>query len=225
MADLADREPAGASPTTVAPAAAGAGVEFADEPSAVVLEEQRAGLRALGSWSRSRADLSHEWLPEATVDPTRVMMLGLQVVAEAVIAAEAECHRILVAAERDAAEIVERAHDEVAGLTPWRDGDAVVDESEPLPAVENTAPDLPPPTFPPPTFPPPTVSPPAFEPAAGPPMTVDNGWRPEEAGADFFASGGSDSDDRWNFLDDENLVGAGPLVRRLLRRPTGWREE
>jgi hypothetical protein len=192
------------------------------DPIKVVIEEQRAALRALELRTRRRAPLFFPGLPATSSDQARLVALGVRVLGEAAGKAEVECHRILLAAELQAAEIVNQAHQDVANLTDWieaggHDGEHPTtaestvrhethDHLEVPHFDEHTVPD-----------------------EAGAPDEVgtpDALWSSEdEMGADFFASFAEDSTDRWSFMDDDNLVGVGPaLVRRLLRRPSLPRE-
>jgi hypothetical protein len=193
------------------------------DPIKVVIEEQRAALRALELRTRRRAPLFFPGLPATSSDQARLVALGVRVLGEAAGKAEVECHRILLAAELQAAEIVNQAHQDVASLTDWieagvHDGERPIaaestvrlESHDPLkvpPFDEHTVPD-----------------------AAGASDAVgtpDALWSSEdEMGADFFASFAEDDTDRWSFMDDDNLVGVGPaLVRRLLRRPSLPREQ
>jgi hypothetical protein len=164
------------------------------DPGLVVLQEQRAALQVLGLWNGDSFRMAKPAVALAGIERSRLMTLAFRVLADAAVAAEAECQRILEAAEAQSAEIVKNAHDDVARLTDW------LVASTRGPAVLPPAPEV--------------------TPADLAPSQEGEIGHDETVGAEFFASFASDSADRWRFLEDDVLVGPGPaLVRRLLRRP------
>ena len=154
-----------------------------------MLQEQRRALRVLNLRTRCRTAGPPTGSAQSPADRSRLVDLAIRVLAEAGATCEATCHRLLTAAQREAAEITAHAH-----------GGALVDGSR-SPAAALTAPVAPRPV------------------TAQVPDLSEAALSDDDFGAEFFASFASDGTDPWAFMNEGELVGVGSaLVRRLLGR-------
>jgi hypothetical protein len=164
-------------------------------PAAVVLEEQRAALAAIGAKVRTqgRSDL-----PISMRGRSLLIGLAIDVLAHAAVATVDQCRTIVAAAEAQAAGIVAKARDDVDRLTSWLD--------EPGPATEEVWGDSP--------------SDDLVMPLPSPPPLPASGFTDpdSEAGNEFFGPDATSNDDPWSFMDDDDLVGVGPSILKLVRR-------
>ena len=182
------------------------------DPAQVVMNEQRYGLLALG---RLRPGTRRGQLPERQVsilDRARLIHLAMNVLSMAAAEAESECRRIVLAAEALAAELVREARNDVGQISTWLDAGAAAEGpviERPLPLSPTTDAGFPTPV----TELQPDVAP-------SPPELADAASSAEN---DFFDSFHTPDEDRWGFMFDDELVGVGATLRRVLRRPTSPR--
>jgi hypothetical protein len=188
----------------------------------VVLDEQRAAVRTLKGRCKPYGRATPTDRPATAGDRARLMALGIELLAHAAHSTEADCRRIIGAAETHAASIVQAARDDVKRLPGWLASDHGAAIADPPPS--------------PPTPPPAAVvtvrladrRPPEPRGLA----TGSDGTNVADLGSGtclgdkFFDSPPMADEDPWGFMDDDNLVGVGPaLLRRVLRRPAGPRPQ
>jgi hypothetical protein len=167
-------------------------------PSEVVLGEQLAALKTLGRTGRTSSASN---LPISMRGRSRLVELAIELLAHAAQAAEAECRAIVQAAETQGAAIVQKAHEDVDRISTWLDAESgaptleTAAESEDQPAA---------------------VAPPAVAAQLQEPSPFAD---PDSAAGNQFFDSPSDSDlDPWGFMDDDDLVGVGPSIMKLVRR-------
>jgi hypothetical protein len=178
------------------------------------MNEQRYGLLALGRLhpGTRRGQLAEQQV--SILDWARLIHLAMNVLSMAAAEAESECRRIVLAAEALAAELVREARSDVGQISTWLDAGAAtggpVSERPPMPVSNTTDAGF---------------STPVTElrrPDTGPssPERADAASSAED---DFFDSFHTPDEDRWGFMFDDELVGVGATLRRVLRRPTSPR--
>lgn len=193
------------------------------QPAAVVLREQVAALKELTPEQPPTAI----GLPISTRDRSRLIDLAMRVLSQAALETEAQCRRIVASAESRAAEIVDEARVEVERITSWLEEDQAPVASEGVPTIEgreyawpernaadatgaaDAANAVEPAS--------PRISPMAAR-APGEMLDPDS-----DVANDFFGSTPTSDDDAWSFLD-EDLVGVGPTLMKLVRRRPPTRE-
>ena len=182
------------------------------DPDRVILDQQLVAVARLTARSRNLLRPGGTAsLPAAR--RTLLLRLGVEVVMQAISSTRAECQQLLTTAQRNAATIVREATEDVALLTSWLQQPAAPVEGTNDPTSDrlggNVAEVVPmPPTLC-------ATTPSMTVPARIPPVAPS---APEAELLDVFFDAPAEDEDRWAFMDEQQLAGVGRGLLRRIRR-------